>query len=69
MLYHNSAAGKDTDDVKSLSANIIHMWTRKWHFSVCKPICLEFPWVKETCKRLGGIDLSKEEWYGAGFKE
>lgn len=63
ILYHNSVAGKDTYDVKILSANIIcELENENLVFrSRFVNAVSEFPWVMEPCKRMGGMELCQED--------
>lgn len=63
ILYPNSVAGKNTYDVKILSANIIcELENENLVFrSRFVNAVSEFPWVMETCKRLGGMELSRKD--------
>lgn len=63
ILYPNSVAGIDKYDVKILSANIIcELENENLVFrSRFVNAVSEFPWVMETCKRLGGMELSQED--------
>lgn len=63
VLYHNSVAGKDTYDVQILSINIIcELENENLVFrSRFVNAVLEYIWVMETCKRLGGMELSQKD--------